>query len=82
MTARERLTETLRNPGLVGLDEEETAELIDAFAHELAEQIRAERGSGTYEPGVYFRSGMDYGADLIDPKATAGPGRPNEEPTP
>jgi len=33
-----------------------------------AGKIRAEKGSGTYEPGVYFRSGMDYAADLIDPQ--------------
>lgn len=43
--------------------------ILDKHAHELAEQIRTEKGSGTYEPGVYFRTGMDYAADLIDPKA-------------
>ena len=34
-----------------------------------AEKIRTEKGSGTYEPAVMFRSGMDYAAELIDPQA-------------
>ena len=63
--------------------EEVADRILNAHAHELAEQIRAQKGSGTYEPGVYFRGGMDYGADLIDPQASAsaGPVRPDEEPT-
>jgi hypothetical protein len=39
MSARERLTETLRNPGLVGLDKEEADELIDALLREHTEEM-------------------------------------------
>ena len=80
MSARDALVAYLRRAGLSTPRAEAN---LDAFAHELAEQIRAEKGSGTYEPGVYFRSGMDYGADIIDPQAgaSAGPVRPDEEPT-
>lgn len=38
-------------------------------AHELAEKVRAERGATSLESGHHFFSGMDYAADLIDPKA-------------
>lgn len=82
MSARERLAETLRNPGLVGLDEEEAAELIDGFAHELAEKIR---GWAAVEVGGEIEEIYGYAADLIDPQAEdyigAGPARPDEEPT-
>ncbi|NUP18378.1 MAG: hypothetical protein HOZ81_20300 [Streptomyces sp.] len=43
--------------------------VLEAHARYLAEKIRAEKGSGTYEPGVIFRGGMDFAADLIDPEA-------------
>ncbi len=81
MSARDRLTEALRNPGLVGLDEEEAAELLDAFAHELAEQIR---GWAAVQVGGEIEEIYGYAADLIDPEADdyAGPVRPDEEPTP
>lgn len=68
MSARERLTETLRNPGLVGLDGDEAAELIDAFAHELAERQR----DYAREVGVPLEDGDIVSAgdviDLIDPR--------------
>lgn len=75
---RKRITAALL---LQGFKRPEVEEMLNAFAHELAERIRAEKGSGTYEPGVYFRSGMDYAADLIDSAVSAGPVRPDEEPT-
>jgi len=88
MSARDRLTEQLRNPGLVGLDEEEAVELIDAFAHELAGEIREERDAMREEkkdPRIAITEdslgGMDYAASLIDPYHP-GPVRPDEEPTP
>lgn len=80
MSARETLRREMTHNHLYMTDER-ADELINAFAHEMAEQIRAERGSGTYEPGVYFHGGMDYAADIIDPHASAGPVRPDEEPT-
>lgn len=39
MSARERLAEALKNPGLVGLDQEETDELIDALLREHTQQL-------------------------------------------
>lgn len=57
----------------LGVSEEEATELMHGYAHELAEKIRAEKGSGTYAPGVYFHSGMDYAADLIDPQVQQPP---------
>jgi hypothetical protein len=62
-------------------DERIVLAALAKHAHELAETIRAERGSGTYEPGVYFHGGMDFAADIIDPQASAGPVRPDEEAT-
>jgi hypothetical protein len=43
--------------------------ILDKHAHELAEKIRAERGTTSLENGHHFFSGMDFAADLIDPKA-------------
>lgn len=63
MTARERLSEALGNPGLVGHAEEEAAELIDAFAHELAEEQRAY--ARPLEDGDIVSAGDVI--DLIDP---------------
>lgn len=83
MSARERLVEALKNPGLVGFDEEGAAELIDSFAHELAEQIRQ---WAAIQVGGEIEEIYGYAADLIDPQAEdyigAGPVRPDEEPTP
>jgi hypothetical protein len=78
MSARERLTDALKNPGLVGLRDEEAAELIDGFAHELAEQQRAyAREVGLpLEDGGYVSAGDVI--DVIDPGL---PVRPGEEPT-
>lgn len=52
-----------------GATEDEATELMNSYAHELAERIRAEKGSGSYEPAELFRGGMDFAADLIDPEA-------------
>lgn len=41
MSARERLTEALRNPGLVGCSKEEAAELIDAVLQEHTAEVFA-----------------------------------------
>ena len=86
MSARDRLAETLRNPGLVGLDEDEAAELIDAYAHELAEEQRmwaldyaGDRDNSSYDYTYAVTLGAKLAADLIDPGA--GPVRPGEETT-
>lgn len=85
MSERERLTETLRSPGLVGLDEDEAAELVDAYAHELAEHQRRwaldyDGGEeSTYDYTYALTLGANLAADLIDPHA--GLVRPGEEPT-
>lgn len=67
MSARDRLTEALMNPGLVGLGSEEADELIANFAHELAEEQRAY----AREVGVPLEDGDIVSAgdviDLIDP---------------
>lgn len=39
MSARERLAEALMNPGLVGLNDEEAAELIDAVLQEHTAEV-------------------------------------------
>lgn len=39
MNARERLAQTLKNPGLVGLSDEEAAELIDAVLQEHTAEV-------------------------------------------
>ena len=41
-------------------------ELIDAFAHELAEEIR-EHAKGVTRPGTPGHAGLMTGANLIDP---------------
>jgi hypothetical protein len=80
MTARERLTRQLRNPGLVGLDEFEASELIAAFEYELAEEIRATRDDMA-AAGIEseFIDGMSYAANGIDPQGHEGV-RLNEKP--
>lgn len=65
MTARERLIWELGNPGLVGYSKEDAAEFIDAFAHELAETIRASRDET--RGAVQATKVMDFAASLIDP---------------
>lgn len=80
MSARDRLAEALKNPGLVGYDEEGAAELIDAFAHELAEQQRAwiDSNDAAFDGLTNYVALSDL-ADLIDPTKRAA--RPDEEPT-
>ena len=53
--------------------------LIDAFAHELAEQQRLRMD----ELDLVGQKARIVGriVDLIDPQASAGPVRPDEEPT-
>lgn len=56
--------------------------LLDAFAHELAEQIR---GWAAVQVGGDIEEIYGYAADLIDPESEdyvgAGSVRPDEEPT-
>ncbi|MER6350635.1 hypothetical protein ABT186_01965 [Streptomyces sp. NPDC001634] len=61
--------------------------LIDAFAHELAEQQRmwaldyvGDGDNSSYDYTYAVTLGAKLAADLIDPGA--GPARPDEEPTP
>jgi hypothetical protein len=52
------------------VDEAEMARAIDAYAHHLAERIRASRDEtrGATQAGKV----MDFAADLIDPEASGG----------
>jgi hypothetical protein len=72
MTARDRLVEALKSPGLVGLRDDEADELVANFAHELAEQIRSDRDDANV-PGSPVTPdivrGMSHAADGIDPYA-------------
>jgi hypothetical protein len=65
----------LLTAAMYGHSSSEATQLIDAFAHELAEKIRSEQ----YIHGCCSEchSAADACADLIDP----GPVRPGEEPT-
>ena len=49
------------------VDEDEMARAIDAYAHHLAERIRATRDDT--KGAVQATKVMDYAADLIDPEA-------------
>ncbi|SFY52066.1 hypothetical protein [Streptomyces sp. F-1] len=67
-----------------GMSRASVDELLDAYAHELAEEIREERDAMRKEGedpriGVTqdMLNGMGYAADMIDPH----PVRPDEEPT-
>lgn len=77
MTARDRLIEALKSPGLVGLRDEEADDLVADFAHELAEQQRAEGDSWGQRSAA--RKAYRAAADLIDPFISAGPARTDEE---
>lgn len=71
------------------------AKLIDAYAHELAETIRKQTARGNLirpEHEEAWEAGLDCAASLIDTldedgepkrggKVSAGPVRPDEEPT-
>ncbi len=56
-----------------GASEGEATELMHGFAHELAERIRAEKPTSSLESAHFFNSGMDYGADIIDPQVQQPP---------
>jgi hypothetical protein len=71
MNARDRLWELYQTPDTASAFGDALDDLLREHAHQLAEKIRAEKGSGSYEPGVYFRAGMDYAADIIDPEKSA-----------
>jgi hypothetical protein len=75
---RKRITARLL---LQGFNRWEIEEMLNAFAHELAEQQRAY----AREVGVPLEDGDIVSAgdviDLIDPQSNAGPVRPGEEPT-
>jgi hypothetical protein len=74
MSARDELHEAICGDGC-GVPKrcERTDRLVDAFAHELAERIRSERGTTSLPDGHFFFSGMDFAADLIDPQAQQPP---------
>lgn len=81
MSARDELLREMTHNHLYMTDERAN-ELIHAFAHELAEEIRKERDAMREESkdpriGVTqdMLDGMSYAADMIDPH----PARPNEE---
>jgi hypothetical protein len=61
-TAHERLTRA-------GLSAQFADLVLARHATELAEKVRAARGTTSLECGHHFFSGMDFAADLIDPKA-------------
>ncbi|MDX2550142.1 hypothetical protein [Streptomyces stelliscabiei] len=65
---------------VLGNPPSEVFKLIDDFAHELAEKIRA---WAAVEVGGEIEEIYGYAADLIDPEVDdeAGPVRPDEEPT-
>lgn len=56
-----------------GVSEDEATALMHGYAHELAEQIREQRGTTSLPDGHFFFSGMDFAADLIDPQAQQPP---------
>lgn len=72
MSAREELVEsmlpTLHSPARG--EEEAVNRLIDAFAHELAEEIRAAYDGEGPDEDNWIRTPFDA-ADLIDPKKVA-----------
>ncbi|MFB8182607.1 hypothetical protein ACFC8N_42790 [Streptomyces sp. NPDC055966] len=86
MSARDRLLAYLQQTGLSTPRAEAN---LDAFANELAEKLRAwgqdgeKRLAGEPSP-FYMWEDADRAADLIAPRPTnsAGPARPDEEPTP
>lgn len=50
-------------------DDEEANKLIDAFAHELAEKIRAAAPPTAITSGGPYTNGVAWAANLIDPAA-------------
>lgn len=67
-----------------GASEDEATELMNGYAHELAERQRSLADANDeldHDHHVYgFSGAVRKAADLIDP--SAGPVRPDEEPTP
>jgi hypothetical protein len=86
MSAEEELVDLARTAGMSKAAAERFAgQVLDAHAHELAEQIRAdiipeldEHGTREQQAEIDGRRGA---ADLIDPQKSAGLVRPGEEPT-
>lgn len=64
MSARDRLYAAIEEPGTYD-DPRDIHDLIDDYAHELAEHLRA--------------SGYEQAGNFIDPNPSAGPVRPDEE---
>lgn len=65
MTARDDLLREMTHQHLYMTDER-AEELVNAFAHELAEQIRAHANE---DMDYYSPSGQYVAADLIDPQS-------------
>lgn len=65
-----------------GAHEDEATELMNGYAHELAERIRNVHATGEGDAWNWWDAAEIPGAcaDLIDPVKT-GPVRPGEEPT-
>ncbi|MFF5404603.1 hypothetical protein ACFY8K_16820 [Streptomyces misionensis] len=82
MSARADLLREMTHNHLYMTDERAN-ELIDAFAHELAERLRSVHGSGEGDAWNWWDAADIPGAcaDLIDPHVSATPVRPDEEPT-
>lgn len=82
MSARDRLYTAIEEPGVYE-DPRDIHDLIDDYAHELAEEQRAyaeEEWTGSDARMILRRRVARHLADLIDP-LSAGPVRPDEEPT-
>lgn len=47
--------------------EEDATRMVDAFAHELAEEIRTTVPPTAITPGGPYTNGVRWAADLIDP---------------
>jgi hypothetical protein len=58
---------------LLGLSEQAAERAVDAYAHELAEQIRARSQTGDRNwDAVTWTKGMRQAADIIDPEVSDG----------
>ncbi|MFD7776640.1 hypothetical protein [Streptomyces sp. NPDC059753] len=72
----ESLSGTVRSEFCMGCDcapsdRAEANQLIDAFAHELAEKIREANRAVTFSDAFYVGTGMTDAANLIDPEVEA-----------
>jgi hypothetical protein len=71
--ARQRLIDALNeehNPSYFGDDSRNAEQLVNTFAHELAEKIRNAPEAPQAWDDDYYR-GQDDAADLIDPEVTS-----------